>query len=367
MAVMRLMFIYWAFQDQGSGVDIRGYSEAARASGHEVVLYGRPDPAIPLTCSLDVESADALVFVFEWTTALLGGDALDLARLVGRVPRSRRIVIDCDGAYNDAIEVGGDYNHRDAAAARRWVEVCDSLSDTICQPTLRPRRPNVRPFLFHGYDPAWEQPLDFGGKEYGMVYVGHSKFRWRPMHRVLEAVAPIRERVGRIGVVGHGWDALPRWAKPMQLEDAFYVDYACLGRLGIEHIAPVPFEQVIHWMSKGVFSPVLYRPLFSHLGLVTCRTFETPAAGTIPLFGLDPGYVREIYGKEAVELILGEGATDKLSEMLGRPERYAEVVRGIRRHLAERHSYAARLRELIAIVDETATYSRQRDIQSVAA
>jgi len=29
-------------------------------------------------------------------------------------------------------------------------------------------------------------------------------------------------------------------------------------------------------MSKGVFMPVIYRPLFDHLQMVTCRTFETP-------------------------------------------------------------------------------------------
>src|SRR5688500_8664963 len=125
------MFVCWPPEDAGSALAVRGYAQAARASGDEVVLYGRPDPAIPLTCSLDVESADALVFVFERTTALRRGDSLHLAQLVDGVPRSRRIVIDCAGAYNDVIWIRGDYNHLDRAAARRWVGVCDSLSDTI--------------------------------------------------------------------------------------------------------------------------------------------------------------------------------------------------------------------------------------------
>ena len=47
---------------------------------------------------------------------------------------------------------------RDHSASRRWVEVCDSLSDKIYQPTLHPLRPNVGTFLFHAYDPAWERP-----------------------------------------------------------------------------------------------------------------------------------------------------------------------------------------------------------------
>ena len=231
------------------------------------------------------------------------------------------------------------------------MDICDSLSDKIYQPTLHPLRPNVRPFFFHAYDPAWERPLDFRAKEYGMVYVGHSKFRWHPMHRVLRGVEPIRERVGRIALVGHGWDALPPWAVPMKIEDNFYTDRAYLQKLGVEFVPPAPFEQVIDWMSKGVFSPVIYRPLFSHLRMVTCRTFETPAANTIPLFGLDAGYVKEIYGERALELILpDEQPQEKVLDMVNRPEFYAEIVRGIRRRLAQKHSYATRLQELIEIV-----------------
>src|SRR5262245_63622068 len=103
---MRLMFVYWAFEDQGSGLVIQGYTEAARALGHEVAVYGRwrfgkDNPKIPLNYSLDVGSADAVLFVFEWTTGLRPGDHLDLVRLVGQVPRCRRVILDGDGNYND--------------------------------------------------------------------------------------------------------------------------------------------------------------------------------------------------------------------------------------------------------------------------
>jgi hypothetical protein len=81
-----------------------------------------------------------------------------------KAPRERRIVIDCDGNYNDAISVGGDYNHQDASASRVWTDICESLADKIYQPTLHPLRSNVRPFFFHAYDPAWEKPLDFSAK-----------------------------------------------------------------------------------------------------------------------------------------------------------------------------------------------------------
>src|SRR5260370_38414995 len=98
---MRLMFVYWAFEDQGSGLLIQGYSRAARALGHEVAVYGRPDPKIPLNYSLDVASADAVVFIFEWTAKPRQGDALDLARLVSRVPRRRRPILAAAANYND--------------------------------------------------------------------------------------------------------------------------------------------------------------------------------------------------------------------------------------------------------------------------
>jgi hypothetical protein len=348
---MRLMFIYYVMDDGGSAQDIHSYSRVAKALGHEVVVYGPPGTHSSFNCSLNIESADAVIFIFEWTTQLRNGDSLDFVRLMNKAPRERRIVIDCDGNYNEAISIGGDYNHRDTFASRLWIDTCDSISDKIYQPTLRPLRGNVRPFLFHAYNPAWERPLDFRAKEYGMVYVGHSKFRWRAMHRVLRALEPIRARFGRIALVGHGWDSIPPWATWMKIEDYFYTDQAYLKKVGVEFVQPVPFGQVIDWMSKGALSPVIYRPLFSHLRFVTCRTFETPAANTIPLFGLDGGYVREIYGERATELVLPEDhAEEKVADIVQRPEYYADIVMGIRRHLAEKYSYAARLRELIQIV-----------------
>jgi hypothetical protein len=349
---MRLMFVYWAFEDQGSGLLIQGYTRAARALGHEVAVYGRPNPKIPLNYSLDVASADAVVFIFEWTTQLQQGNALDLVRLVSRVPRRRRVILDGDGNYNDLVRVGADYNHRTEPDRRRWVEVCDSLTDKVCQPTLHPLRPNVRTFLFYCYNPAWEVPLDFRDREYAMLYVGHSKFRWGPMARVLRAIEPVRDRVGRLGVVGHGWDTPPAWAGPMKMEDAYYTDVAYLRRLGVEFLPPVPFGEVVAWMSKATFNPVISRPTFNRLRLVTPRFFETPAAGTIPLFGLDDAYVAEIYGERALELVLpAERPEDKILDLQRRPEHYAGIVRGIRRHLAQRHSQAARLQELVEIIE----------------
>src|SRR5919108_87153 len=303
---MRFLFVNWAFENHGSAQDIHNYAQVARALGHEVVLYGPPNPASAFPYSLDVRPTDAVIFIFEFTTRLDYGEKMGLLRLVGQVPRERRVVIDCDGKYNDALHVVGDINHPDAQASRHWIAVCDSLSDKILQPTFHPLRPNVRPFFFHAYNLAWEVPLDFRNKAYGMVYVGNNWFRWRALQRVLQAVEPIRAEVGRIGVVGNGWDALAPWANPTLVKDAYDTDPAYLEKLNVEVRPPVRFDRVIDSMGKGVFNPVLLRPLFDQLRLVTCRTYETPAANTIPLFAQDTAFVAEIYGEQAVELVLPE-------------------------------------------------------------
>lgn len=349
---MKIVFVYWGYKNAGSMLDLRGYARAAKAMGHEVKVYGPPDSFPALDYSQDLAGADALVFVVEWTTQLQFGDRLDWARLLSSVPRNRRVVMDCDGAYNDPLEFGGDYNHKTEQSSRDWIAICDSITDKICQPTFRPLRKNVRPFLFHIYDPTWETPLEFSNKEFGMIYVGHTKFRWRGMSRVLNALEPVRERVGRVALVGEGWDRPMEWTEWLEIKADYYVDREYLKRLNIETPGAVTFTEATATMNKAVFNPVMYRPLFEKLDMVTCRTFETPAAGTIPLFLLDERYVREIYGDAAVELVLGEDRpSEQIADVLANPARYADIVRGIRREFAVKHSPEARLKELIGIIE----------------
>ena len=349
---MRLLFVHHVQEDRGSAQDMFHYARVAAALGHEVVLYGPSRPDTTFRYTQEVKPTDAVIFIFEWTTQLQSGDAMDLARLVTRVPRERRVVIDCDGKYNDAISINGDVNHLDAESSRQWIAVCDSLSDKILQPTHHPLRPNVRPFFFHGYDVSWEVPLEFGNKPYGMVYVGNNWFRWRSLERVLKTIANIRDQVGPIALVGNGWDKPAPWANETLPEDAYRTDPAFLKRLGVETIPPVRFDRVIEWMGRGVFSPVIYRPLFDHLRLVTCRTYETPAAKTVPLFCQEESYVREILGAAGSELVCpAERAEERILDLLQRPKHYRAVVREIRQHLANHYSYAARVNELIDIVE----------------
>jgi hypothetical protein len=351
---MKLVFVYYAYENQGSSLDLQGYARAAREMGHEATVYGWPNPKIPLDYSIELAGADAVIFVFEWTTDLLHGDRLDWLRLVSSVPRRRRVVIDCDGRYNDLINVHGDFNHRTEAESIAYVDFCDAMADKIYQPTPRPLRPNVGTFLFHVYDPTWEAPLDFSAKDFSIVYVGHSKFRWHGMSQVLRAVEPVRGEAGRIGLFGYGWDRQPDWAASLNMEDAYQVDYAYMKELRVEALPPVPFAQVIATMSRGSINPVVYRPLFEHLGFVTCRTFENVAAGTIPLFLLNADYVRSIFGDAAAEelVLAGERQPDKIADVLRRPVHYAEIVQGIRDEFRRRHTPQARLHKLIEIIQE---------------
>lgn len=347
---MRFVFVNWAFENHGSAQDLHSYAEVARELGHEVVLYGPPSHEA-FNYSLDVGPDDAVVFIFEFTTRLAYGEKAGLLKMLGRVPRERRIVIDCDGKYNDAISVEGDVNHPDDGASHEWVEVCDSLSDRIFQPTHHPLRPNVRPFFFHAYNPEWEVPLEPDSKPFGMVYVGNNWFRWRRIRRVLDAVASVRDQVGRIGLVGQGWDR-PDWGGPIEAEEAYFTDREYLEHLGVEIMPPIRFDDVIDTMSQGLFSPVVYRPLFDHLGMVTCRTYETMAANTIALLALDEDHVREIYGEPAVELLLPKTQPEqKILDFVRRPEHYLSIVEDVRTRLRERYSYKARLLELVEIMN----------------
>jgi glycosyltransferase involved in cell wall biosynthesis len=349
---MRLMFVYWQLDDAGSAQTIYNFAQAANKLGHEIVLYAPENPDSRFECSLDVDAADAVVFLLEWNIYLHQNRPFPLEEPVSRTPRSKRIIIDDDGMYNDHVRVGGDYNHPTEADSRTRCELYDSISDHILQPTLHPLRENVRTFLFHGYSPAWEQPLDFSRKEFGLVYVGSNWFRWRALKRVLEAVEAVRDAVGHIVIAGHGWEEMPWWVEQPLRDDAYFTDPEYLRGLGIELRSPVPIDDVIWTMSLGVVNPVLVRPTFNYFRLVNPRLFETAAAGTIPLFDLDAEYVAEIYGPDAVELVLGENGSEQIVDILARPSYYAEIVRELRRHLAEHHSFTTRVQQLVEICEE---------------
>src|SRR5690348_7778017 len=173
---------------------ITKYVQAGKALGHEVAVFGEQSsefPSVPF--SLDVTAFDYAVFVVYETKDF--PDLPYLARLLDGMPRERRAVIDCCGRYNETIRVEHDFNHLeklDSHQGWEWVEGFQAVTDKVLQPTLAPQRPDVRPFLFHGYDPAAvarphgsarEAARAWSGdgearKPYGAVYVGHNWQRW---------------------------------------------------------------------------------------------------------------------------------------------------------------------------------------------
>ena len=50
---MKLVFVYWGYENAGSMLDLRGYARAAQGHGARVALYGPPDPNFALDYSQD--------------------------------------------------------------------------------------------------------------------------------------------------------------------------------------------------------------------------------------------------------------------------------------------------------------------------
>jgi hypothetical protein len=345
---------------------ITKYVQVGKALGHEVAVFGEQSsefPSVPF--SLDVKGFDYVVFVVYETKDF--PDLPYLARLLDGVPRERRAVIDCTGRYNETVRVEHDFNHLeklDSHQGWEWVEGFQAVSDKVLQPTLTPLRPDVRPFLFHGFDPAavarpygsaheaaraWSG--DGGaGKPYGAAYVGHNWQRWSQIRRFLEAVEPIRGDFGPICLAGWRWDERPDWAVEHGIQGVD-TDPALLARLGVEAKWPVPYDEVVGFMSQARFCPVFHRPLCNQLGLVTNRTFETFCADTIPLLMLPERVVEAVYGPEARPLAPGEDVAGRLRDMMRRPEVYWDAVLKVRAGLAERHSIRRRFQELLRILE----------------
>ena len=125
---MRIIFIYYLLDDRGSAQDITGYTKAAKKLGHEVVVYGRSDYRSAFHYSQTINENNAVVFIFEWTTELLRGGFLDYIRLISKIPRERRVLIDCDGKYNNTINFRGDINHKSKKESLDWINFCNSRS-----------------------------------------------------------------------------------------------------------------------------------------------------------------------------------------------------------------------------------------------
>src|SRR5439155_18362333 len=186
-------------------------------------------------------------------------------------------------------------------------------------------------------------------KQYGMAYVGNNWQRWSQMRSLLKSIEPIKQRVGPICLAGWAWDHRPDWAAELRVS-GIDTDPAMLRQMGVELRSNMSFDQVIPFVSRAKLCPVIHRPLFNHLGLVTNRTFEAFCSVTIPLLMLPDRMIESIYGPAAHVLAVGEDVACHVQDVLRRPEIYWDAILKTRTYLADRHSFQRRFDELSAIV-----------------
>jgi hypothetical protein len=343
---------------------VQKWVHCGRALGHEVAVYGDPIKDLPsLPTTRDLNGVDIALFILQvaWDIPEMPG----LAQLLDGIPREKRMVVDLWGRFNDTIRVEHDFNHLeklDEHQGWEWVDAMRAFSQTILQPTLAPLRPDVRSFLFHGYDPdsvvrpyksareaaaAWR---DAGRSEkpYGAMYIGSNWQRWDQVSRFLQDYEPVRASIGRACLMGWDWDKRPDFAVEKGIK-GIDADPELLARLDVEVHHGVRFDEVTRLLSKARFAPVLHRPLFRRLGLVTVRTFETFQADSLPVLMLPRDLVVAIYGEAALKLVPGDDLAAYLADAVESPEGYWDAVLKTRSHLARHHSFARRLRELEAL------------------
>ena len=358
---MKLLIVTDANAWVRSIASVHHWSETGKALGHDVLVYGEPNPELPaLRFTRDLSGIDLALILLQVPSDF--PDMPHLARLLDGIPPERRVVADLWGHYNDTIRVDHDFNHLeklDGHLGWEWEEAVQAAGSTVTQPALKPRRANVKPFLFHGFNPAavvrnyknaseaaaaWKA----AAKPYGVVYVGSNWQRWSQMRAFLEGYGPARNEVGKACLIGWDWAERPEWAAQKGIAGVD-TDPALLKSLGVETKNGVRFDEVMKQLNEGRFAPVIHRPLFRELGLVTNRTFETFYADTMPVLMLPEDFAVSIYGPAGARLIPKGSVADHLRAAWKEPEAYWNAVLKVREHLAQHHSYERRFDELRAL------------------
>src|SRR5215472_9380880 len=243
---MKLLLISKLARSSRAINTIAQYSRVAGKLGHEIAVFGEKQVDFPeLQFSLDVHAFDIAIFIVYMASDF--PDLPYLANLLDGMPKSRRVIIDCSGRYNETIRIEHDFNHlekMDGHQGWEWIEAFQSVADRVLQPTLAPRRSDVRSFLFHGYDPGAvvrpfrtaaeaAQHWSRDAQRYGIAYVGHNWQRWSQVRYMLEAVAAISPSPGPVALVGADWKERPDWAVQLGIKGVD-VDPDLLQRLGVE-------------------------------------------------------------------------------------------------------------------------------------
>ena len=344
---LRILFIGYFQYNCGSAHALLGYARAAERLGCTLraSMLGFVDDIVKLKVPVaDADwTPDLVALIFESKQFL---NPLALARIEQLVPRSRRLVIDPDGKYSEAIQVGTDTNHSTPQSHEFWSELYQRLSDRVLQPCLGAVAQRATRFLYFGIDLHRPRvPEAKGEKPYGMIYVGNNWYRWHDFVWLFEQLGRIRPRLGRVAVFGKHWlgDAKPG------LEEHTYSDPNFLKTHGVESHRSVPFDDVERVMGRGKLHPIFIRPVLNMLGLATPRMFETFAADTVPI--LPPYFDRAVtlYGARVTPLCLPESPADAVEGILDRYPDYLALSREIRATLTKEHSYESRLAELLGL------------------
>jgi hypothetical protein len=358
---MKILFVTDRRVNAGSIQALAGYVRAGDDLGHTVAVYGPPDSRYPgIRVSADPRGFDFAVFLFESKLRWLSG--LQLANLLNAVPRRRRAILDADGMLNRLTCVDGyDRNHAGESDRAEWLTYYGHLADKVMQPTFAPAEGGILALPFYGYDPAFGAGAGRngsarngkpGGKQYDLVHLGHNWWRWREVSgTLLPAVEQIRGQLDGVCFVGLWWDAPPSWAEALGLREAFRTDPERLRALRIEVRPSVPYSEVISSMSAARVNIMTQRPLFRRLRFLTSKYFELFGADTVPLVMVDADHAEAVYGSAGRELALNGDVAGKILDALTRPQKYEAIVREVRSHLAERHSYRQRVAELVRALE----------------
>jgi hypothetical protein len=361
---MRILLVTYVDPWVRSVATVHKWVAAGRALGHDVAVYGDPNPELPgIKFTTDLAGVDLALLVIQVVSDF--PEMPRLVRVLDGIPRERRVVVDLWGHFNDTIRLEHDFNHLeklDGHQGWEWEEAIAAVSDTILQPTLAPQRPGVGSFLFHGYDPGavakpYETAADAAAawrdsrRPYGVMYVGNNWQRWEQVRRFLQQYGPARSEIGKTCLVGWDWGARPEWAAKQGIA-GIDTDPALLAELGVEVRPAVRFDEVKALLGEARFAPVFHRPLFRHLNYVTIRTFETFEADALPVLMLPRDFVSAIYGPAALALVPGDDVAAHMKDALRRPEPYWQAVLQTRAHLARHHSFARRFEEIAALVKD---------------
>jgi hypothetical protein len=358
---MKLLIVTEANPWVRSIATVHRYAAAGARLGHDVAVFGPTNADLPdLRFTTDLKDVDLALFVLQVPSDL--PDMPDLARLLDGLPREKRAVADLWGRYNETIRVDHDFNHLeklDGHLGWEWEDAIRSISDRILQPSLQPRRPDVRSFLFHGFDPgsvvkphtsAKEAANAWSGtaRDHGVMYIGSNWQRWHQVRAFLDGYRDARSEVGKVCLAGWDWDARPDWAVQKGIH-AVDTDPALLKELGVEIWNGLRFDEIVNALGKARFAPVLHRPLFRELGFVTNRTFETFYADTVPVLMLPKEFVEAIYGPGALALVPKGTVADHLRSALRDPVAQWDAILKTREHLTRTHGYERRFQELAAL------------------